>query len=211
MTSEKSTLALNFLLLLSCLALGTALKNRFIRQDSGNTDAYCSDILNEKFVAAYPQCANNRVENGEYEDFLQYIVCDKTCGILFLSSYFAFYQYKETLDAIGYYMGHCEVNADGRPCYSYIKNSVYGMDEEIALQLCKPSIKYNMCSAKCSSQLRAISAHYGSCINPLFNSSFHHSSDVESLPLFSYQLWTNCGVPIPTAAKRGRAKTNMQH
>ena len=206
--TPKSTLV--FLLLLSLLALGSALKNRYIRQDSGDINVYCTADLDKNFVAAYPQCANNPgLENNvEFEDYLQNIICDKNCGTQYLSSYFALCPYKETLDILGYYTGHCEVNADGRPCYSYYKNSMLDMDEEITLQLCKSSIKYNVCSAKRSSQLRAISTLYGSCIGPLFNSSYFHSFDYELLPLFSYQLWTNCGVPVPTPARRGRAKMN---
>ena len=203
---------LGFLLLLSLLALGfgSASKNRYIRQDSGDIDADCDDDLYD-ILAAHPQCANKlALENDEFEDMLQHIICDKNCGTLYLSSYFLLCPHKETLDAIGYYMEQCKVNADGRPCYSYYKNSTFDMGEEIigALQLCRPSIKYNMCSAICNSQLRAISNHYGSCIGPLFNSSYFHSFDAEYLPLFSYQLWTNCGVPIPTPARRGRAKMN---
>jgi hypothetical protein len=202
----KSTLA--FLLMLSYSALGsTTFNNRYIRQDSGRIDADCSADLNKNFAAAYPECANpaSILDNMDLEYIFQYFFCEKNCGTPYLSLYFTLCPYKETLDIIEYYKGYCEVNADGRPCYSYIKHS---MENEIALQLCKPSIKYNTCSAKCSSQLRAISAHYGSCTDPLFNSSYFHSADVDDLPLFSYQLWTNCGVPIPTAARRGKAKIN---
>ena len=210
--TPKSTLV--FLLLFSLLAqsLGNTSKNRYIHQDSGDIDTDCTaDDIDKNFVAAYPQCANNPgLENNvEFEDALRNLFCDKNCGTQYLSSYFATCPYKETLEIIGYYMEQCKVDAAGRPRYSYYKNSMLDMDEEIALQLCKSSIKYNMCSPKCSSQLRAISTHYGSCIGPLFNNSYFHSFDYELLPLFSYQLWTNCGVPIPTPATRaGRAKMN---
>ena len=210
--TPKSTLA--FLLLLSCSTLGSTLKNRYIRQDSGYTDTDCSANLNEKFVAAYPQCGNILgLENMETADWFQYLICDVNCGMPFLSLFVAQCPYKETLEIVEYYRGLCKVNEDGRPCYTYYKNSASDMnvvDPDITLQLCKPSIKYNICSDKCSSQLRAISTHYGLCIDPLFNSSYFHSFDVELLPLFSYQLWTNCGVPIPTAAvRRGRAKISI--
>ena len=69
---------------------------------------------------------------------------------------------KEILES---YMGHYNVNAYGRPCYSYYKDSKYDtsvVDPEIAFQVCKPSIKYNTtCNNKCSAQLRVISSFYG--------------------------------------------------
>ena len=145
--------------------------------------------------------------------WFQYLICDVNCGTPFLSLFVAQCPYKQTLEIVKYYRGHCKVNANGRPCYSYYKNSVSDtsvVDPDIALQLCKPSIKYNTCTDKCSSQLKAISTYYGLCTDPLFNSSYFHSHDVKLLPLFSYQLWINCGVPIPTAAaRRGRAKINI--
>ena len=198
--TPKSTI-IAFLLLPCFLALGSA---------SGHTDADCIAVVNKNFAAAYPQCVNNQgLENMETEDQFQHIICDKNCGTPYFSLYIALCPHYHDPEMLKYYRGYCKVNTDGRPCYSYYKNSAFDMafNPKIALQLCKPSIKY-MCSDKCSSQLRAISTHYGSCIGPLFNSSYFHSSDVEYLPLFSYQLWTNCGVPIPTPARRGRAKMN---
>lgn len=53
------------------------------------------------------------------------------------------------------------------------------------------------CSDDCRNQLTAIGYHYGSCINSVFNSSYFHSFDYKLLPLFSYALWTSCGVLIP--------------
>ena len=108
-----------------------------------------------------------------------------------------------------YYRLQCKVNANGRPCYSFYKNSMLDIsvvDTDVTLELCRSSIKYNICSDECNAQLRAISTYYGSCINSIFNSSYFHSFDYELLPLFSYQLWTSCGVSVPTAARRWRAK-----
>ena len=34
----------------------------------------------------------------------------------------------------------------------------------------------------------------------MFNSSYFHTFDYELLPLFTYALWTSCGVPIPVQA-----------
>ena len=188
----KSILA--FLLLLSCLTLGSTLKNRYIRQDSGYTDTDCSANLNENFVAAYPQCANNpglmNMATASFEAILRDLYCDAKCGMPFLSLFVAQCPYEGYPEAAVYYRQHCKVNADGRPCYSYYKNFMLdkNIDLDATLQLCKSSIKYNMCSDKCSSQLRAIGTYYGSCINPIFNSSYAQLSGDELLSLFSYQL-----------------------
>ena len=204
----KATLA--FLLLFIYLTLGSTIKNRYIRQaDSDYIN--CQDGLDKNFAAAYPQCANNPglVKYLNFETWLHDLICDKKCGMPFLSQFVTQCPYEGYPEVAKYYRGHCKVNQNGRPCYSFFKDSTFDtsvVDPDAALQLCKSSIKYNMCSSKCSSQLRAISTYYGSCIEPVFNSSYFHSFDYELLPLFSYQLWTNCGVPLPTAARRGRAK-----
>ena len=198
----KSTFLLSLLFIY--LSLGSAIKNRYIRQDPGYTE--CSDI-DKNFAAAYPQCANNPglTAFADFETILRDLICDATCGMPYLSQFVTQCPYEGYLEAAKYYIGHCKVNQNGRPCYSFYKGSMFDtsvVDPDVALQLCKSSIKYNMCSDKCGSQLRAIGTYYGSCIAPLFNGSYFHSFDYELLPLFSYQLWTMCGVPIPTAARR---------
>ena len=205
-TDMTPKLTLAILLLLSCLTLGSTLKNRYIRQDSGYTDdsADCSADLDETLAAAgYPRCANSpSLKTGHFEDFLRDLVCDEECGIPLLLLFVAQCPYEGYPEVAMYYRQHCKVNARGQPCYSYLNNSELDtsvVNPVIALQLCKPSITYNTCSNKCRAQLRAIGTHYGSCIEPLFNSSYFYTFENEHLPLFSYQLWTRCGVPLPTA------------
>ena len=43
----------------------------------------------------------------------------------------------------------------------------------------------------------AINNCYGICINSVFNFSSSFVISNELLPLFTYQLWSNCGVPVP--------------
>ena len=200
--TPKSTLA--FFLLLSFLTLGSALQERYIRQDSGDTDTDddCFDISNEKFAVAYPQCADNPGLKTAAD--MYYLICDANCGALYLSYYVTQCPSNENLQLFDYIWRNCKINEYGRPCYSYLKNFAPDMSAaEAAFLLCKPSIEYNTCSEECSSRLRDIRSYYGSCIDPLFNSSY-----VPYLPVLSYQLWTMCGVPIPTAASRGRAMIN---
>ena len=199
------------LLIYSFITLGSALNNRYIRQDSDYVD--CSSNLDKNFAAAYPQCANNpgltNIATSSFETFLQDLICDAKCGMQYLSLFVAqcpFEWYPETAE---YYRLQCKVNTNGRPCYSFYKNSMLDtsvVDTDVALELCRSSIKYNICSDECNAQLRAISTYYGSCVYSIFNSSLARSSGDELASLFSYQLWTSCGVSVPTAARRWRAK-----
>lgn len=172
----------------SLLSLGSAVKS--IRQ------AGCPPE-NSDFVAANPQCAGNPGLNAQFEDTLQYLVCNATCGPPYLAGIRRCFGYQLLAD---YYEGHCIVNANGRPCYSFYNNSEFDtsvFDPEAALQICDSSIRSNTCTNQCREQLITGSMRLGSCVNVLANSSYFRSFNYELLPLVSYQLWSSCGVPTP--------------
>lgn len=157
----------------------------------------CSNVY-ETFTTDNPEC---RPEvGGGFEADLRDLYCDKTCGPMYQTYTFSVCAASLSRTRLwDYYTSHCTVNADGRPCYSFYNGSETDMSlaNNDVLQLCNPSILSGTCSDDCRNRLTAIGDHYGSCINSVFNSSYFHSFNYELLPLFSYALWTSCGVPIP--------------
>ena len=157
----------------------------------------CSNVY-ETFIMDNPEC---RPEvGGGFEADLRDLYCDETCGPMYRTYTFSVCSASLSHTRLwDYYTSHCMVNADGRPCYSFYNGSETDMSlaNNDALQLCTPSIQSGTCSDDCRNRLTAIGDHYGSCINSVFNSSYFHSFNYELLPLFSYTLWTSCGVPIP--------------
>ena len=157
----------------------------------------CSNVY-ETFTTDNPQC---RPEvGGGFEADLRDLYCDERCGPMYRT--YTFSVCPGTFSRMrlwDYYTSHCTVNADGRPCYSFYNGSETDMSlaNNDALQLCTPSIQSGACSDDCRNRLTTIGDHYGSCIYSVFNSSYFHSFSYELLPLFSYALWTSCGVPIP--------------
>ena len=157
----------------------------------------CSNVF-ETFTMNNPEC-RPEVGGGFMAD-LRDLYCDETCGPMYQTYTFSVCAASLSRTRLwDYYTSHCMVNADGRPCYSFYNGSTTDMSlaNDDALQLCNPSIQSGTCSDNCRTRLVAIGDHYSSCINSVFNSSYFHSFNYELLPLFTYALWTSCGVPIP--------------
>ena len=207
--STLSTLTLVVLLFVgSLLGSESAVKN--IRQAQQRNQ--CSRSDDYGYQTTYPQCANHYGLGTEnIEIFFGDFICSSSCGSLLLS-YFrtqcqeVVYQY-----IADYYELQCGVNADGIPCYRFF-NSTFtrGFNCESAIEKCKSSIQEDTCSAKCRNELLAISDIFDSCVNSVYNNSYFHFIDHQILPLFSYQLWTACGVPtlpIPNVGGKNQAQT----
>ena len=169
----------------------------------------CYDNINQEFVATYLQCADNPGATGTapLEVFLGDLVCDPTCGPLYNSTFFSLCSSPSLVVRllVEYYFVQCRVNANGRACYTFYNDSDIDMSvaNNEALQLCNPSAQSNTCSDQCKARLMAIRNYYGVCVNSLFNSSYFQSFSYELVPLFSYRLWTNCEVPVPSSTGQG--------
>ena len=146
----------------------------------------------------------NGIKEWTLENFFGVFICNSSspCGSLLLS-YFRTQCLEEHYRYLAdYYELQCRVNADGIPCYRF-HNSTFnrGFNKTAALQKCKSSIQVEeVCSEKCKNQLEAISNVFGSCANYIYNNSYFHFVGVDTVSLFSYQLWRACGVPIPSGA-----------
>lgn len=164
--------------------------------------AQCYANVNQEVVTTYPQCANKpgASETAAFELILRDLVCDTTCGPLYNATFYRLCPSPVGIvfALIEYYEAQCRVNADGRVCYSFYNDSDIDMSvaNMEALQLCSSSAQGD-CTDQCRARLMAIGSYYGSCINSVFNSSYFRAFD-PLVPLFSYQLWTNCQVPVPS-------------
>ena len=159
-----------------------------------------------------PECADyNGIKKWTLENFFGVFICNSSspCSSLLLS-YFRTQCIEEVYRYLAdYYEVQCRVNADGIPCYKFY-NSTFnkGFNETAALQKCRSSIQVEeFCSGECKNQLEAISSVFGSCVNYIYNNSYFHFVGVGILPLFSYQLWRACGVPIPSGASGTQTAT----
>ena len=160
----------------------------------------CQNRANDNFRLAYPQCESNLdAFNEPFNVTLSDLFCNETCGPLYETAFTGECTSFSWQRVIEYYRVQCRYNADGMPCYSfYIGNAIdmsYANNE--ALGLCNSTIRSNSCTDECRDRLTAISNYYGYCVNSVFNSTYFHSFDYELLPLFTYQLWSTCGVAIP--------------
>ena len=162
----------------------------------------CYADINQEVVTTYPQCANKpgSAETAPFEAILRDLVCDPTCGPLYNATFYWLCPSPivSELLLVNYYLAQCRVNANGRACYSFYNDSDADMSiaNNQAVQLCSSSVQQNTCSDQCKAQIMATKSYYGICINSVFNfTSFVVSNEL--LPLFSYQLWSNCGVPLP--------------
>lgn len=167
-------------------------------------------MLNINFAATYPQCASNLdAFNEPFEITLRDLFCNTTCGPLYKSFYLAQCTSPTFQVLAMYYELQCNNNSNGMPCYSFYNNSEIDMRfaSPEALQLCDSSIRNMVCSDGCRNQLVLIRNYYGSCVNSVFNSTYFKSFGYELLPLFSYQLWTSCEVPVPTETPTGEPPT----
>lgn len=198
-----------FLLLIYSNLGSSAPNNRYIRQDQYQD---CTADYNGKFAAAHPECANNPglKDSADSESNFWDLICDRDCGMPYLSFYRTQCPYEGSHVILTWYRSLCKINANGRPCYSFF-NDMHEVNPYAVFQICKSSIQNNRCSDECGAQLRAISAYYGSCVSPVFNSTYHQLVDPEHFSLFSHQLWNSCGVLTPTEAEaavtnRWRAK-----
>ena len=163
--------------------------------------AQCYANLNQEVVTTYPQCANKpgASETAPFETLLRDLICDATCGPLYNATFYRLCPSPSVtaLLLVEYYLAQCRVNANGQACYSFYNDSDIDMSvaNNEALQLCSSSAQ-GACTDQCRARLMAISSYYGTCINSVFNSSYFRTF-YELVPLFSYQLWTNCQVPVP--------------
>ena len=170
----------------------------------------CYADLNQEVVSTYPQqCANKpgSADTAPFEEVLRDLVCDSTCGPLYNAT---FYQLCPSptasgLELVNYYLAQCRVNANERACYSFYNDSDADLSvaNSQAAQLCSTSVQQNTCSDQCKAQIMAINNYYGICINSVFNFSSSFVISNELLPLFTYQLWSNCGVPVPVTGSGG--------
>ena len=172
---------------------------------SGSFDtrrAQCYVNINQEMATTYPQCATqaNAANSEPFEIILRDLICDPTCGPLYNATFYRLCPSPSISELllVNYYMAQCRVNANGRACYSFYNDSDADMSvaNSQALQMCSSSIQQSTCSDRCRDQLMAIKNYYGVCLNSVLNFTFFAPS-TELLPLFSYQLWTNCGVPVP--------------
>ena len=161
----------------------------------------CYEDINQQVISTYPECANKPGANftAPFETFLRDLVCDPTCGPLFNATFYRLCPSPSISDLqlANYYLSQCRVNENGQACYSFYNNSEIDMSvaNSTVLQLCSTSAQ-GACSDQCKDQLMAIRNYYGVCVNSVFNSSYFRTF-YDLVPLFSYQLWTNCGVPVP--------------
>lgn len=204
-------LTLAFLLAGSLVSLGGA-DNIIARRQSSCTD---DESRNRNFAATYPQCASNlNAFTQPFEIPLRDLFCNSTCGPLYKTFFLAQCSSLVYQLLVEYYELQCNVNANGMPCYSFYNDSE--IDRSVAnsesLQLCSSSMpENNACSDACRNELTSIRNYYGSCVNSVFNSSYFRAGvDEPLLPLFSYQLWTKCGVPLPTQQGSGGGTTPAQ-
>ena len=163
--------------------------------------AQCYANINQETATTYPQCANQAraAETAPFEVVLRDLICDQTCGPLYNATFYRLCPSPSVSELllVNYYLAQCRVNANGQACYSFYNDSEADMSvaNNQAVQLCSSSMQ-STCSEQCRAQLMAIKSYYGLCINSVFNFTFFSVSD-DLLPLFSYQLWTNCGVSVP--------------
>ena len=169
----------------------------------------CYDNILQEIGSNYPQCANNAraAENGTFEDIFRDLICDPTCGPLYNATFYALCPSPTMIDLLrlvnDYFLVQCRVNANGRVCYSFYTtndSNVYldmSLANSEALQLCRSSAQ-GTCSDQCRDRLVAIKNYYGVCGSSLYNSTYFRSFNIINITsLFEYQLWTNCGVPVP--------------
>ena len=161
----------------------------------------CYANLNQAVGENYPQCADKSraAETAPFEDTLRDLVCDPTCGPLYEATFFSLCPHRPAVGLllVEYHLSLCKVNDNGQVCYTFYNDSEADMSvaNNTVLQLCRSSAQGN-CTDQCRAQLMAISSYYGTCINSVFNSTYFRIFD-PLVPLFSYQLWTNCDVPVP--------------
>ena len=169
-------------------------------RDPCDMDAFL--YLIQLFNATYPQCASNLIAlTMELVDFYRELICNTTCGPLLKSFYISMCtEYQPVFD---YYESNCLFNAAGRPCYSfYDDNNLIFTNISLDHELCNSTIQEGACTEACRNSLTAIGNYYGLCINSIFNHTYLSSFNWEHLPLFTYQLWTSCSVPIPSTGDR---------
>ena len=160
--------------------------------------------------ANYPQCADkaSAAENStSQEDIFRDLICDPTCGPLYNATFHSLCPSPSVTDliVIDYYLVQCRVNANGQACYTFYNTTdtrtVIDMSvaNTEAVQECIGSAQ-GACSNQCKDRLMAIRNYYGVCGSSLYNSTYFRSFNFTNITsLFSYQLWTNCGVSIPVS------------
>lgn len=169
----------------------------------------CYADLNQQVATTYAQCGSKpgAAETAPFETVLRDLVCDSTCGPLYNATFYRLCPSPTVseLQLVSYYMAQCRVNANGQACYSFYNDSDADMSvaNTQAVQLCSGSVQPSTCSEQCRAQLMAVKSYYGICVNSVFNLTIFP----ELLPLFSYQLWTNCGVSVPVYTGGGDTVT----
>lgn len=167
----------------------------------------CYDMILQEVGSNYPQCASNAraAENGTFEDIFRDLICDPTCGPLYNATFYSLCPSPSMIDLLvnDYYLVQCRVNANGRACYSFYSTNDSNVELDMslanneAIQLCSSSAQ-GTCSDQCRDRLVAIKNYYGVCGSSLYNSTYFRAFNIINITsVFEYQLWTNCGVPVP--------------
>lgn len=199
-----------YILVLALLLTGCACQQPCYESD---------DRVFHEVGANYPQCADkaSAAENStSQEDIFRDLICDPTCGPLYNATFHSLCPSPSVTDliVIDYYLVQCRVNANGQACYTFYNTTdtrtVIDMSvaNTEAVQECIGSAQGARCSNQCKDRLMAIRNYYGVCGSSLYNSTYFRSFNFTNITsLFSYQLWTNCGVSIPVNGGGGGTTT----
>ena len=179
---------------------------RTIRQTESNCfdDEIFFDHIT-RFKGSYPQCKNYEFEN---ENKMSMSVEDTYCSSCF-SLFISYLKLQlqcldeESQSILESYQILCRENENQMPCYSFLNESLFS--EVASLRRADARFQYcfsapqnkTKCSNECKSLLMDIdrnSTQFGCCAQTLLNSSLVRVDGPKVDQLFSYKLWTACGL-----------------
>ena len=162
----------------------------------------CSESVKvERFNISNPQCYNVIAHfNGSFDDYYRDIYCssESSCGHLSLLYQISQCPGKDSHLLLEYYDMLCGVNENGMPCYTFLDDPFIPRQSAIIrFNLHCLSAMPNECNDECRSLLTDINKNttrLGCCVQTYYNSSYHRREDSDFSGLFSYELWTACGL-----------------
>ena len=149
--------------------------------------------------ASYDAAIDNFKTAIEVENYVRDVYCssESSCGRLYLSYKVSQCPGEESQSILEYYEMLCRVNENGRPCYSFLDEPFIPARSIFARFPACLSAMPNECNDECRNLLTDINrntSRLGCCVQTYYNSSYHRREDSNTPGLFSYELWTACGL-----------------